>query len=92
MDDIVILRKHGKTLDEARRAAEHLASELSERFDLSCRWQGNTLLFERLGVSGQLELDDCEVGLIVRLGFLLSALRPTIEREVRHFLDENFPA
>lgn len=90
MDDIVIYRKHGKTLTAARKSAERMAAELSEEFDLKCAWQGNVLTFERLGVSGKLELDDKEVGVIVNLSFLLTALKPTIEREVHRFFDENF--
>ena len=90
MDDIVIYRKHGKTLAEARKSAERMAAELNEEFELNCAWQGNVLTFERLGVSGKLELDDEEVGVIVNLSFLLTALKPTIEREVHRFFDENF--
>ena len=78
-------------LAEARKSAEHMAAELSEEFDLTCAWQGNTLTFERFGVSGKLEIDEDQVGLIVNLGFLLSALKPSIEREVHKFFDENFP-
>lgn len=91
MDDIVIYRKHGKSLAAARKSAEHMASELSEEFDLSCSWEGNALTFQRLGVSGTLEIDDKEVCLIVNLSFLLAALKPSIEREVNKFFDENFP-
>lgn len=90
MDDIVIYRKHGKTLAEARKSAERMAAELNEEFDLNCAWQGNVLTFERMGVSGKLELDEKEVGVIVNLSFLLTALKPTIEREVHKFFDENF--
>lgn len=90
MDDIVIYRKHGKTLAEARKSAEHMASELSDEFDLTCAWHGDVLTFERFGVSGRLEIDDDQVGLIVNLGFLFSALKPSIEREVHRFFDENF--
>ena len=90
MDDIVIYRKHGKSLAEARKSAEHMAAELNEEFDLNCAWQGNVLTFERLGVSGKLELDDQEVGVIVNLSFLLTAPKPTIERDVHRFFDENF--
>ena len=92
MDDIVIYRKHGKTLAEARKSAERMAAELNEEFELNCAWQGNVLTFERLGVSGKLELDDQEVGVIVNLSFLLTARKPTIEREVHRFFDENFAA
>lgn len=91
MSDIVIRRQHGKTLAEARASAEHMAAELKEEFALNYAWHGDVLHFKRAGVSGQLTLDSRQVALDIRLGFLLSALKPTIEREVHRFFDENFP-
>lgn len=92
MSDIIIRRKHGKTPADARSSAEHMAAELKEEFDLSSAWDGDVLRFKRPGVSGELTLDDQEVALHIHLGFLLSALKPTIEREVHKFFDENFAA
>ena len=92
MSDITIRRKHGKTPADARAAAEHMAAEFKEEFDLSSAWDGDVLRFKRPGVSGELVLDDQEVALHIHLGFLLSALKPTIEREVHKFFDENFAA
>ncbi len=40
---------------------------------------------------GELSLDSKEVALHIRLGFLLFALKPRIEREAQRFFDENFP-
>ncbi len=91
MSDIIIRRQHGKTRAEARASAEHMAAELKEEFALNSAWHGDVLHFKRPGVSGQLTLDSREVLLDIRLGFLLSALKPTIEREVHRFFDENFP-
>jgi len=92
MSDIVIRRKHGKTLADARASAEHMASELKEEFDLSCAWEGDVLRFKRSGLSGELALEGDEVALRIQLGFLLSALKPAIEKEVHKFFDENFSA
>lgn len=92
MSDIIIRRKHGKTPADARSSAEHMAAELKEEFDLSSAWDGDVLRFKRPGVSGELTLDAQEVTLQIHLGFLLSALKPTIEREVHKFFDENFAA
>jgi putative polyhydroxyalkanoate system protein len=93
MSDIIIIRrKHGKTRSEARIAAEHMASELEEEFDLSFTWDGEVMHFKRPGLSGELTLDNQEVILNVRLGFFLSALKPSIESEVHRFFDENFRA
>lgn len=91
MSDIKIRRQHGKNLAEARAAAEHMASELAEEFDLDHAWDGNQLHFRRPGVVGELWIDDREVALDIRLGFLLFAIKPTIERAVHRYFDENFP-
>ena len=92
MNDITIRRKHGKTPADARASAEHMASELQEEFDLNYAWEGNLMRFKRPGISGELALDDEEVALRIHLSFFLSALKPTIEREVHKFFDENFAA
>lgn len=96
MSEIIIRRKHGKTPADARASAEHMASELKQEFDLNCTWGKNgehdVLHFKRSGLSGTLALEGREVALSIQLGFLLSALKPTIEREVHKFFDENFSA
>ena len=40
---------------------------------------------------GQLTLDKTDVAIDIKLGFLFSAFKPTIEKEVHKFFDENFP-
>lgn len=90
MSDITIRRKHGKTLAAARASAAHMAFELKEEFDLKYTWDGDTLHFSRTGVSGMLCVDKDEVALNIRLGAFLSALKPSVEREVHKFFDQNF--
>lgn len=91
MSDINIRRKHGKSIKEARQAAEHLAGELQDDLDISYRWDGDVLNFQRPGVKGQLTMDDREVAIQIKLGLLFSAFKPMIEQEVHKFFDENFP-
>jgi len=74
----------------ARKAAEKIASQLDEEFDLAYEWDDNVLLFKRSGVSGELVVEKKEVHIRVRLGFLLMAIRPRIEAEIHRFFDENF--
>lgn len=90
MSEIVIRRAHGLTPAKAKKAAEKVAQQLDEKFELHHEWDGQMLRFKRSGVSGELELHKHEVELRVRLGFLLFALKPTIEREIHKFFDENF--
>ncbi|MFA7291196.1 MAG: polyhydroxyalkanoic acid system family protein [Rhodocyclaceae bacterium] len=92
MSDINICRKHGKTIKQARKAAEHLASELQADLEMTYSWEGDVLNFQRPGVKGQLTMDDQEVAIQIKLGLLFSAFKPMIEKEVHKFFDENFPA
>ena len=88
MSHIDIRRQHTLGLAKAREAAEFIADHLDDKFDLKSRWNGNTLHFERSGVSGRMEVSDVEVCLHARLGFLLLPLKSRFEREVHKYLDE----
>jgi putative polyhydroxyalkanoate system protein len=90
MSDIVIRRRHGMTIKRARSAAEKVAAELGEEFDLAYEWEDGVLRFQRTGVSGELAVAKTEVEIRVRLGFLLATLKPRIEREIHKYFDENF--
>ena len=90
MSDIQIRRSHTMSAKAARQAAEKIASQLDEEFDLAYEWDDNVLLFKRSGVSGELVVEKKEVHIRVRLGFLLMAIRPRIEAEIHRFFDENF--
>ncbi|MBK9596305.1 MAG: polyhydroxyalkanoic acid system family protein [Rhodocyclales bacterium] len=90
MSDIQIRRSHTMSAKAARKAAEKIASQLDEEFDLAYEWDDNVLLFKRSGVSGELVVEKKEVHIRVRLGFLLMAIRPRIEAEIHRFFDENF--
>ena len=88
MSHIVIHRDHALTLDQARAAAEALAGQLAERYDISYHWQENSLHFERSGVSGQIDLEPGVIRVNVRLGFLLVSLKSRLEQEIDRQLDE----
>jgi putative polyhydroxyalkanoate system protein len=88
--DIQIHRVHNLGLTAARAAAERMADHLGRKFDLKGDWKGNTLHFERPGVSGLLTIDDKQLNLSVTLGFLLKAMKGSIEKAVTHELDGLF--
>ena len=90
MSEIKVCRAHGTTLSKARKGAERIAEELGEEFGLDHEWDGNTLRFHRIGVSGHIVVSKKEVEIYVKLGFLLLALRPRIEHEIKRFCDEHF--
>lgn len=90
MPSIDIRRKHNKPLKDARRAVEHVAAKIAERFEVDYEWQGNTLHFERSGVDGSIALGKGEVHVTANLSFLLLALKGPIEREIHRQIDSEF--
>jgi len=88
MSHIDVRRHHTLSLPKAREAAELIAAQLDDKFDLKYHWNGNTLHFERHGVNGRMEVDADEIRLHVRLGFLLSPLRYRFEKEIHRYMDE----
>jgi putative polyhydroxyalkanoate system protein len=90
MSDIQIRRRHNLSAKAAKLAAEKIADQLDEEFDLAYEWDDNVLIFKRSGVSGELVVEKKEVHIRVRLGFLLLAIRPRVEAEIHRYFDENF--
>ena len=92
MADIDIKRAHNMGLKAARAAADKMAEHLGRKFGLKGGWRGNVLNFERPGVTGSLAVDDKDLRLSVSLGFLLKAMRGSIEGAVNEELDKLFAA
>ena len=90
MADIELTRTHGLSLTAARAAADRMAESLGRKFGLAGTWKGNTLTFERPGVSGSLALTEKDLHLAVTLGFLLKAMKGSIERAVNEEMDRLF--
>lgn len=90
MTDIDIRRSHQLPLKDAKSRVEQIAERIAERFDVDYGWRGNTLEFRRSGVDGQIAVTPKDLRVSVRLGFLLFALRPAIEREINGTIDQHF--
>ena len=90
MSEIHLHRKHALGLKKAKAAAQKVADEMAEHFDMSSEWSGNELHFSRSGVSGCLRVTKDEVVLDAKLGFLLSAFKPRIEEQVQKNFDRYF--
>ena len=81
-------RLHRLPRDEAKAVVERLATDLEQRFHVEWNWDGDDVHFRRPGVSGNLHVGESEISLDVRLGLLLTPLKPVIEREIRAQLDK----
>lgn len=90
MSRIDIRHPHGRPLKEARAKVENVARKIAERFEVEHGWDGNTLVFERSGVHGEIEVARGEIHVVATLGFLLFALKAPIEAEIRRYLEAEF--
>ncbi|HZP67885.1 MAG TPA: polyhydroxyalkanoic acid system family protein [Rudaea sp.] len=90
MSKIDIRRKHGRSVKAAKAAVDKTAASISQKFGVTSEWRGDELHFERSGVNGRIRVTSSEVHVTAELGFLLGALKSTIEREIERQLDENF--
>lgn len=77
-------------LDQAQDAANALAQDLSEKFDIDYGWDGDFIHFERPGVDGSIEVSDKVIRIQARLGLLLMFMQGRIEQEIRGYLQSHF--
>ena len=90
MSHIDIRHPHRRPMKEVRAVVEELADKMAERFQLDYGWDGNTLVFERSGVHGEIAVSRSEIHVTATLGFLLFALKGPIESEIRRYLAQEF--
>jgi putative polyhydroxyalkanoate system protein len=90
MADITIKRKHALGLKKAKVAAQKVADDLAEHFDMKSEWQGGALHFSRSGVQGVLQVAKDSVEVNAKLGLLLSAFKPRIEEQIGKNFDKYF--
>lgn len=88
MATISIARRHKLSHKKAKDVAEAIALDLRDRFDLDYAWEGDHVEFARPGVTGQMHVAKDNISLNVSLGWLLTPLRPAIEREIVAQLDK----
>jgi putative polyhydroxyalkanoate system protein len=87
MADIDVTRPHGRSIAEARKIAETLIGKMAKDYDLKHHWDGDTLKFERSGLTGQMAISASDVHITAKLGLLLKPLKGRIEKELVAVLD-----
>lgn len=89
---ISIAKKHALSHKKAKEAADRIAKDLKKRFELDYSWEGDHVDFARPGISGRMHVGKDQIALDVRLGLLLTPLKPAIEREIHAALDKLTPS
>jgi putative polyhydroxyalkanoate system protein len=90
MADIELQRDHALGLKKAKAAAQKVADEMAESFDMESEWEGNVLHFSRSGVTGQMTVTKTSVEMNAKLGFLLAAFKSKIEAQIEKNFDKYF--
>ncbi len=90
MPGIHLERSHRLGLKKARAAAQRVADDLAQSFEMSSEWNGNELHFSRAGVNGSLTVSRDRVVLDARLGGMLSLFRSRIEERLHDDFDRYF--
>lgn len=90
MSLIDIHARHKLDFARAQQAADDLAADLAEKFDIDYGWDGNVIHFERPGVSGTIKVGKREIHIKASLGFLLAMLKGRIEEEITEYLQDHF--
>ena len=81
---------HSLSREEAQEAADDLAGDLAEKFEIDYGWTGDHIHFERPGVNGMITVRENEIHIKARLGMMLAFLKPRIENEITRYLAEHF--
>ena len=92
MADISIIQAHKLPHKKAKAAAQKVADQMAEEYDMSAEWDGDVLKFKRSGVSGKLMVAEKEAHIEISFGFLFKAFAPTIEEKVAAKMKKVFSA
>ena len=86
MSTIHIKHHHGLTHELKRERVEQIAEHLKGKYKGAYTWRGDSLYFQRSGVSGCIELGNGYVELRVKLGLLLVPKKREIEALIRQYM------
>lgn len=90
MANITVTKTHKLSHKKAKEAAQKVADQLAEEYDLESYWEDDVLHFERSGVTGSLAVFKKEAQLKIKLGFFLSAFSSKIEAQVTTNMEKVF--
>ncbi len=87
---IKIHRTHNLSKSSITEIVEDIASDLSEALNIRYQWEGDRLVFKRLGVSGYIEVEGQAVTVYINKSPLLPISDAQIRRHVEEKMDEHF--
>lgn len=83
-----IRRSHELGLDEARKRADRIATDLSDEYGVTAAWEGDHMVVRGSGINGQLLVAEEYIELQIRLGFAMSLMEAPIRAVIEKTIDE----
>ena len=90
MSHIDMRARHSMSEKDAQVAADELAGDLANKFDIDYGWDGDHIHFERSGVHGMITVRENEIRIKAVLGLMLIFLKSRIEEEIVEYLETHF--
>ena len=88
MSNINIIKPHHFGLDKGMEVMMTLAEDLAKQYGAEYVVRGSQVAFRATGIEGLVSLSDHDIQIEAKLGFLMSALKGTIENQIHHKIDE----
>jgi len=88
MSKIHVAREHHLGLDAARAEVERIAARVRDEYGAEYEWDGDVLHFKRTGISGEIAVAEDSMDLRIKLGLLLTPMKPQIEERLTRKIDE----
>lgn len=89
MPDVSVTREHNLEADELRTRIENLANEMSQKFGIKCRWDGDICHLSGNPLkNGKVTMGPTSVSLELNLGMMAKMLKGAITKEVNARLDK----
>lgn len=75
-------------IDDLRLKIDDLKKDIEQRFEVFSEWESDhCLIFRRKGLSGSIEIDDCNFQLKVNLSMMYRMMSNEIEKEIVSVVD-----
>lgn len=87
---IDVTRQHDLGRERAREIVDGIGADLVRRYGVQTRWQGDTLVVQRAGIEGRIEVGEENVRMQARLGMVVGMLKDTIEQEIQKQFERHF--
>jgi len=85
---MIIRRDHNLGTDEAKRRVENVAADMTSRFNLTSRWEGDKMRFSGSGANGHITVTAESIEIQIRLGLALIMLESPIRLAIENSLDK----